>query len=656
VLAALCAVLLLPAAALAEQPFRLASPLEDPAGVLTSEQRGAVEAAQADLQTTHQVQLWVVYVNTFSGLGAQDWAEQTAITSDLGLNDALLAVAVEDRAYAYSVDQNFPLTTDQLNTVMLTDVEPKLSQDDWAGAAIGAADGISAAMGGGTSSKPGGGVSTVTLVAIAIPAILVIAGVVILLGRRKKERGGTAGPAQGRPAAKPQASVEELRKQANLQLVDTDDAIKTSEEELGFAVAEFGDEAAAPFRQALDAARQELAAAFKLRTQLEDTKDEAAQRTLLNGILQHTRTANDKLDAEAERFDKLRDLEGNLPQMLAGLEQRIGDLAARLPQAAQTLKELAGVYAQSALAVVADNAEEAQARLDFARTQVTDSREDLAAGRKGEAVVTAVAAEEAAGQAQQLLDAVERLRQDLASAAQRIAEAIAETQRDIAEAQAIGDQAQFGALIDTARTACAAAQAAAAPEGGRDPLGALLRLHEADDALEKALQPVRDAREQWAKAAASLERTLMAAQSQVASANDYITTHRGAIGSGPRTRLAEAQQNLSQAAALGQSDPVRAAQYAAQAQQLAGAAISQAQSEVYAAQSAAAGPSLAPGGGMGNMAGAIIGGILINSMLGGGGHSSFGGGGGGGRRGGGFSVGSFGGGGMRGRRGGGGRF
>ena len=52
-------------------------------------------------------------------MGAQDWADQTAQISDLGLRDILIAVAVKDRAYAYSLDQDFPLTNDELNDVMM---------------------------------------------------------------------------------------------------------------------------------------------------------------------------------------------------------------------------------------------------------------------------------------------------------------------------------------------------------------------------------------------------------------------------------------------------------------------------------------------------------------------------------------------------------
>ncbi|HET6493775.1 MAG TPA: TPM domain-containing protein, partial [Thermoleophilia bacterium] len=197
---------------------------------------------------------------------------------------------------------------------------------------------------------------------------------------------------------------------------------------------------------------------------------------------------------------------------------------------------------------------------------------------------------------------------------------------------------------------------AAAPEGGRDPLAALLRLREADDALERALQQVRDARAQRARAAASLEGTLLAARSEMASTTDYITTHRGAIGSSPRAQLAEAQQNLDRALALRETDPVAAAQHAAQAQQLAGSAFAGARAEVDTVQVANSRQQMGPrmGGGRGNLAGAIIGGILINTMLGGG--RGFGGGGGRRGGGGGFGPASFGGGGTRMRRGGGGRF
>ena len=268
----------------------------------------------------------------------------------------------------------------------------------------------------------------------------------------------------------------------------------------------------------------------------------------------------------------------------------------------------------------------------------------------------------------------------MAEAQGRIDAAVAETRRDIAEAHASGAGGQLASLIATAEAAVGATVASAGPDGGRDPLAALRHLEEADAALEGALQQVRDAQAQRTKAAAALDRTLLAARTQVAATADYITTHRGAVGGGPRARLAEAQSHLDQAVALGASDPVTALRYAANAHDLASQALSEAQGDMRQATTTVGVPGVDIGS---SVIGAILGGILASglgggssggSILGGGGRSGgsiFGGGrpggriGGGGRfgggssrsfSGGGFSPPSFGGTGTRMRRGGGGRF
>ena len=135
---ALLGMLLVPGVALAEAPFRLDSQIEDRAGALSGRTE-EVQAALDDLRASEGIDLWVVYVETFSGLDAEEWALETADRSDLGLNDALLAVAVDDRNYYYVVDEDFPLNNDEMNDVMVRSVEPALHDDDWAGAAVGAA-------------------------------------------------------------------------------------------------------------------------------------------------------------------------------------------------------------------------------------------------------------------------------------------------------------------------------------------------------------------------------------------------------------------------------------------------------------------------------------------------------------------------------------
>ena len=107
--------------------------------------------------------------------------------------------------------------------------------------------------------------------------------------------------------------------------------------------------------------------------------------------------------------------------------------------------------------------------------------------------MTALAAEEAAAQAESLLDAVGRMGQDLAEARGRIESAVAETRRDIEEARSSASAAHLSTLVVSAEAAVAAATAAAGPEGGEDPLASLRHLETADATLEQALQQVREA-------------------------------------------------------------------------------------------------------------------------------------------------------------------
>ena len=701
---------LLPGRALAEQPFRVSTQLSDEANVLDG-QTAEVQAALKELQSTEKVQLWVVFVNTFSGVSSENWVAQTSQLSDFGLNDALLAVAVQDRAYAYSVDQDFPLSSSQVNDIMVSQVEPALTNDDWAGAAVAAAQGIQQALAGGagttatTTSGATTGATTATTIAtgggtlapggttgsgggfpwsvVVVIVVLVVIAVAVVVGiRRARKDQAPAGPGGGPVAVddvKRTITIKELRERAGSQLIHTDDAVKTSTEEVGFASAEFGDEQAAPFQKALEQAKSELDQGFKLYRQYDEHGDEPTQRDLLVEVLQHSGAANQALDGQAQHFDQLRDLEKQAPQVFDQLEQRLTDLEGRIPDVKQELTRLSSVYAPTALSSVATNPDEATARISFSREQMKGGRDDLAANKAGEAAVSALAAQAAAAQAQTLLDAVQRIGKDLEEARGKIDAAIAETRRDITEARTTGgaglssaDAQQLPDLINTADAAVNAAAQTAGPDGGRDPLGALKPVQEADAALETALSHVRDEQAQRAKAAAALERSMLAARSEIAAADSYITTHKGAVGGQARSDLSEAQSYLDQAVAAQQSDPATATQHASVAYQLSSRALLEAQHDT---------ERIMPGGGMGggmggmgaSMAGALIGGVLA-SALGGGLRGGFGGmggglggviggalggGAGGGRRiagGGSFAPPSFGGMGTRMRRGGGGRF
>ncbi|WP_143661730.1 TPM domain-containing protein, partial [Streptomyces sp. st170] len=149
--------LVLPAAvpARADDPVELSrdGQITDRVGAL-GDRTGPVEDALDRLYEEQRVQLFVVYVRDFSGRSGQAWSDETAGRNGLGQDDVLLAVATHDRQYAYSVDADSRLTDDQLRNVAGTAIEPALRENDWAGAAIGAADGYASVLAGRPVTAP----------------------------------------------------------------------------------------------------------------------------------------------------------------------------------------------------------------------------------------------------------------------------------------------------------------------------------------------------------------------------------------------------------------------------------------------------------------------------------------------------------------------
>ncbi|MGW5395427.1 TPM domain-containing protein [Streptomyces sp. NPDC003952] len=667
-------------AARADDPVTLSQQgqITDRVGAL-GERRPEVTAALDKLYADRKVQLFVTYVRDFSGRSAQSWADATAQKNGLGQNDVLLAVATGARQYAYSADVDSGFTKDQLAAVAQTAIEPALKQNDWAGAAIGAANGYDAVLGGlpvpvpavvpgeadpggaAASGESGAGDFVLPVVAVGAAGAL---GAYAYTRRKRRQAGGGSGGArttgwsgQG-PAPVP---LPELDARAKALLVETDDAIRTSTEELGFATAQFGEEAVAAFTQAVEFGKGELTAAFRLRQQLDDAypEDDATRRRMLDEIVARCTEASRRLDAETADFDRLRDLEKNAPQALATVEAHFRALTGRTTTAVATLTALARQYADSAAAPVAANPEQAKDRLLFATTSLGEARAAIDSGDNGKAAVHVRAAEGAVDQAATLVDAVERRAQELAEAAGKLPGALGETDTDLADARGLLTGTTEGSTGDLrgriSRAEAVLADVRQEQSAGRyDPMDALRRVEEADAALDEALAGARERESGRQRAAALLDQALLTARSAIGAATDYITTSRGAIGSQARTRLAEAQRHLERSTSLAGPDPAGALAEAQQAESLARQAQQLAEQDVRGYQNPYGGGGRQQGGGMG---GAVLGGIILGEILGGGrgGGGGFGGGFGGGG-GGGRGPGSFGGGGTRGRMGGGGRF
>ncbi|MFF9475039.1 TPM domain-containing protein [Streptomyces roseolus] len=646
------------------------------------DRRPEVAAALDRLYDDRRVQLFVVYVRDFSGRSGQDWADATAARNGLGVDDVLLAVATHDRRYGYSADPDSRLTQDQLDDVARTAIEPALRQNDWAGAAIGAADGYSAVLAGrpvpspaitpGPADPGGSGSGSPSGSDLVLPIALVGgAGAVAAYAYARRRRRSTTRttPGGGRGWGQPAPpSLEELDGEARRTLVATDDAVRTSQEELGFATAQFGEEATRPFEEAVAFAEEQLTASFRLRQKLDDSfpEDDATRRSLLDEILRRCAEANARLDAETEDFDRLRALERTAPAALAEVEAAFREQTGRVGGAEAALATMRERYAESAAAPVAGGVEQAKDRLVFATARVNQARQAVDGGDNGAAAVHVRAAEGAVDQAARLIESVDRRARELDEAADRLPGALTETDADLAEARGLLEGTAEGASTGDLRGRIARAEAVAAEvrravEAGRyDPLDALRRVEEADAALDGALAGARERESGDARARTLLEQALLTARAELGAASDYVRTHRGAVGSEARTRLAEAQRRLERARALAADEPQAALAEAQQADALARRAQELAEQDVrrYGNPNGLGGVTGMGGSGGGGLGGAVLGGIILGGLFGGGSGRGGGGFGGGGFGGGGLGggPGSFGGGGTRGRRGGGGRF
>jgi uncharacterized membrane protein YgcG len=654
VLAILTAGVLLAPAAGSAPPFRLPGYVTDQAQALSGSQLSDVKKAVDQLYNERQIRLWVVYVDSFSGQGAVDWAESTRRESDLSNEDAILAVATTDRSYAFLAGPATGLSSSDVDNLRRSQIEPALRGNDWAGAAIAAANGMNRPA----SSGAGSGISTFgVLVALAVLAVLLAALWWWTRRRRHKRREAEYAAARRVDPSDPNAlasvQIDALDDLSKSMVVDVDNALRTSDNELTLAVEEFGDKDTAPFSKAVTDAKTTLAQAFNVRQILDDAVPEtpSQRRDLLTRVVVAAAKADRELDAQRAAFAQLRDLVINAPTRLDTMTQQMVDLTARIEPSAQALAALHKQFADTALASVAGNVDTAKQRLAFADQNITNGRNLISrpADRQTGLVDAVRAAESALGQARTLLDAVDSAATDINSAIATLPSAIADIQNGIKSA---GDQLAQGntahaAELSAARDVAVKAVADAQSTGSTDPLGAFTKLTHADAELDRLLASVDEEREAAERLSRAFDQAVFTAQSRVRAVSDYIDVRRGAIGPEARTRLAEAVRQLQAAQDKRETNLNEALANANGAAMLASQAQSMATADAQAAQRAYAGRYGSSGGS--NM-GAVLGGIILGNILSGGGM----GGGVGGSMGGGWSSTSYGGSGNW--TGGGGRF
>jgi hypothetical protein len=363
-LVAVLAVLLWAAPAGADPPARLTAQVTDPAGVLGAG-RAAVDAAVDRLRAQTGVRLFVVFVPSFDDTPAQDWTDRAARLTGLDDGAALLAVATRDREYAYHFPAGTQITKGEAAAVARNDIEPALTRGDWSGAVVAGADGYREAATGSGSF---------TWVIVLAIVVIAAAGAGALLRRRR--RGELA------------ATADDARADALLVEVDNDVRARVAA----------GDDG-----EVVSAAQADLAEAFRLRMTLDDmTLGDLRMR-------QDDAPAADELTRSAT-VGAIIDLCASAAQLLDGAggpataeetDRRRVALEAAIPAAAAALQDLASRYAQSRVALVAANVDQARERLAFAADALLQARST------GNADALRTAAQ-AVDQANQLLAAIHR--------------------------------------------------------------------------------------------------------------------------------------------------------------------------------------------------------------------------------------------------------
>ncbi|GGN36153.1 hypothetical protein [Streptomyces fuscichromogenes] len=396
--------------------------------------------------------------------------------------------------------------------------------------------------------------------------------------RRTRRARSRTTPAILSPAP-PTPSPVDVERQARASLVLADDCVRTSREALGDV------DGGEPVVRALRAAETELAAAFAIWRRYEEGApgDDAGRRQALVGVVGRCAEAGRQLDAGAAEFDA----EWHAGDALGVAEGRFRRLAGRTGGVAGALAGAGERYGVTAVASVVGYVEQAKDRLVFATGRLNQARQDADSGDDDRSWREVRAAEGAVAQAGVLLGGAERLVRELTTAAGLVPAALTGAEAELTGLRARALPARLGhadAVLAGVREELTG--------GPYDPLDALRR-------VVRAVEGTGGGRSGVIAAGAEL-----VARSAVGAADDFVGTHRAAVGAEARALLAGARR----------AAPADADRLARKARELAERDV-RAHGNPFAGEAAQ---------GIG-VAGAVLGGVLLGEEADGGPVVAFGG-------------------------------
>jgi len=390
------------------------------------------------------------------------------------------------------------------------------------------------------------GATVAVVTVVVVVGVLLVGGIVLLFRRRSGAQPSSA------------SGLGALRTRANILLVRADEAVTAGEDELGFAVAQFGETRTSQFAASMADARAKLAEAFRLQQALDDSVPESAQKKR-EWTLQITALCEAAIATVAGQdrdFSRLRGAEADSPARIADLRARIAAERADLAATAGTRERLLASY-DPALLGADDPVAAATAALDAAAESLDDAEARIAPSGVNTVGGLLEDAEGSLRRAAGVQQAQRQLGARLDAAASALDSLVDSTERDLAEARLQRDAAPdadtgaaiIGAVADVEKTRSAVG-------ASRDPVAGLDALTTAVATLDTALASARNQTQRLEHARSALVGTLVSARSQIAALKSLVADGGRGVGAEARTRLAEAERQLMLAEA--ETDPVEA--------------------------------------------------------------------------------------------------
>ena len=543
----------------ADSPVTITSTVTDPHSFLSDSQAKSASQSLSALKSGG-LDAYVVLVTDFSDQAPVKWCEAAGTKSGLSNSSLVLVIATEQRVAATcgNTDQKgiadsavvsaFAAAKTELGKANPLDADTvvsairayssSLKASQSSGSTTTKSRATSAARSSSTSTSDSSTFLFGSIILFFFFTVLILLPIILITAIVRSQRKTRKTVVGTQEQQRVQSTLDLAR-----MLLDADDVVRASEDEIEFARAQFGPDAVASFSSAIDNARALVSRGFALQRGNEDGSNPVSTQEM-NDFINRLNAAMNQLVQERQSFTERRNKEANIGEQVSDLLDSIAQTRNQISQAEMDLQTLKLAYSAEAIASLIGRPDQARALLDQAETS---AKEALAAQQSGQnAYETLEVARRALALARHQLESITQAPDQLAHSSELLTAAIGSITSDISDVTRLkADPVAFKPLVDSAQAAISGGHAAQNGQG--DPLAALESLRLAEAALDEALAPLRSAEERAQRAQSGIDALLSQADSEVARANQHITSHGSLVGFDARSQLSFARSALQNA-------------------------------------------------------------------------------------------------------------